>query len=252
MQVIASSAPATRGNRVALARLGLVAVLLLVTGTMLAWVFLTTPLLQALVPTSRPTAVQTAVGIAAFGFAIVVPAGFVILGIAHLAGAVEGLQAIRPRTSTPRLARSLGPEHLAATNLLLPSGRRIHELVLGPFGVVVLGDVPPPSVSRHLDGRWEIRGHRGQWVPMEAPLDRAERDAERVRGWLAADDRDFVVKVYAAVVTDDPRVTRTPQCAVVRTGELAQWLAGLPPQRGITEERLERLVELIRGVTDRR
>ena len=149
---------------------------------------------------------------------------------------------------TPTLARALGPDHLAATDLRLPGGRRIHELVLGPFGILVLGDVPPAAVSRHVGSRWEIRGARGRWVPIEAPLDRASRDAERVRGWLATHDRDFLVRVYAAVVTDDPRVDRTPTCAVVKPGDLAGWLEALPVQRGLNAERRESLVALIKSV----
>ena len=58
--------------------------------------------------------------------------------------------------------------------------------------------------SRATSGRrWELRDDRGRWVPIEAPVDRASRDAERVRGWLGGEDRDFVVRVYAAIVTDD-------------------------------------------------
>src|SRR4029079_13785356 len=114
----------------------------------------------------------------------------------------EAVLAARPTAVTPRLAKALGSDPLAATDLMLPGGRRIHELVLGPFGIVVLGDVPPPGVSRHVGSRWEIRGARGRWIPIEAPLDRASRDAERVRGWLSTHDRDFLVRVYAAIVTD--------------------------------------------------
>jgi hypothetical protein len=186
-----------------------------------------------------------------WGFAILVPAGFLLIGLARIAATIDAASALRSTAVTPTLARALGPEHLAATDLRLPGGRRIHELVLGPFGIVVLGDVPPPSVSRHVGSRWEIRGARGRWVPIEAPLDRASRDAERVRGWLTTHDRDFLVRVYAAVVTDDTRVERTPSCAVVRPGELPGWLEALPTQRGLTDERRESLVELIRSVATR-
>ena len=81
---------------------------------------------------------------------------------------------------------------------------------------------------------WEIAASHTP-CPIEAPLDRASRDAERVRGWLASDDRDFVVRVYAAIVTDDKTVDRTPACAVVAPAELAGWIAALPPQRGLNE-----------------
>ena len=82
--------------------------------------------------------------------------------------------------------------------------------------------------------------------PDRGPVERAARDAERVRGWLATDDRDFLVRVYAAIVTEDPRVERSPTCAVVPPAELAAWLEALPLQRGLNAERREPLVELIR------
>lgn len=248
MQVIAAAPPASRASRAAVLRSAVIAVLLIVAGAMLAYLCVGTPIMGTFVPTGRPSAMQAAIGIIAWGFAIVVPAGFLLIGVAKVLGTLESLSAMRPDAVTPRLARALGSDHVAATNLVIPGGRRIHELVLGPFGMVVLGDVPPPGVSRHVGSRWEVKGPRGRWIPIEAPLDRAARDAERVRGWLATDDRDFLVKVYAAIVTDDMRVERTPACAVVRTAELAAWLEALPAQRGLTPARRERLVELIRSV----
>ncbi len=108
--------------------------------------------------------------------------------------------------------------------------------------------MPPPNITRHVGSRWEVRDDRGRWLPIEAPLDRASRDAERVRGWLASDDRDFVVRVYAAIVTDDKTIDRTPACAVVASAELADWIVALPAQRGLNEERRERLAEAIAEV----
>ena len=87
--------------------------------------------------------------------------------------------------------------------------------MLGPFGIVVVGDMPPASATRHANGHWEIRDGRGRWIPVESPVQRAARDAERVRGWLATDDRDFLVRVYAVLVTGDATVERSPSCAVV-------------------------------------
>lgn len=252
MQVIAAASRNTRADRVALVRSAVAAILLVVVGALLGWLCVSTPIVSAFVPSGRPSASQMAVGILAWGFAIVVPAGMLITGVARMLVTIERASAMRPRTVTKRLARALGPDHLAATDLLVPGGRRVHELVLGPFGIVVLGEVPPPEVSRHVGNRWEVRGARGRWIPIEAPLDRAARDAERVRGWLATDDRDFLVKVYAAVVTDDQRVERTPACAVVSPDQLAGWLEALPPQRGLTAARRERLVELIRSIAIRR
>jgi hypothetical protein len=248
MQVIAAHAPVSRADRLAVYRIAATAVLLLVTGVMLAWLSLGTPLVTSFIPEGRLTPVQFMIGTVAWGVAILVPAAFVIFGLARIAAAVDAAAALSPRTITPRLAKALGPDHLAATELALPGGRRIHELVLGPFGIVVVGDVPPPSRSRHVGSFWEVRDSRGRWLPVEGPLDRASRDAERVRGWLATDDRDFLVRVYAVIVTDDPRVERTPTCAVVGPHDLGAWLEALPAQRGLTPARREHLVELIRAV----
>jgi hypothetical protein len=252
MQVIAAPSPVTLSERVALARSAVAAVLLVLAGVSLAWLCLGTPLVSAFIPKGRPSAMQAAAGVAAWGFAVAVPAALMILGASRFAATLGALRGLKPRAVTPGLARSLGPDHLAATDLVIPGGRRIHELVLGPFGIVVLGDVPPPSVTRHVGAYWEILGERGQWVPIEAPADRTSRDAERVRSWLATDDRDFLVRVYAAVVTDDRRVERTATCAVVAPGDLAAWLMGLPAQRGITADRRSRLVELVRSVATTR
>lgn len=248
MQVIATTAAASRVKRVAVVRSAVAAVLLLVVGAILAWVCLATPVIGSFVPSGRPTGAQAVIGVAAWGFALLVPGSFLVIGVAKTIRTFEELAALRPQSLAPRLARALGPDHVAVSNLVVPGGRRVHELILGPFGIAILGDVPPPSVSRHVGSTWEIRGPRGTWVPIEAPLDRAARDAERVRGWLATDDRDFIVRTYAAVVTDDPRIERTPACAVVRTADLAAWLEALPVQRGLTPQRRERLVELIGAV----
>jgi hypothetical protein len=248
MQVIVADIPNGRSHRMAAARSALTGVLLLLVGGMLAWLCLATPLVNQFMPSGRPTTLQFALGAMAWIFAILVPAAFVLIGFARMAATFDALGSLRPASVTPRLAKALGPEHLAATDLVLPGGRRIHELVLGPFGIVVLGDVPPASMSRHVGRRWEVRDGRGRWIPIEEPLQRAERDAERVRGWLMTDERDFLVRVYAAIVSDDPRVERTPACAVVPSAELAAWLEALPVQRGLNQQRREHLVELIRSV----
>ena len=248
MQVIAVPTTARLADRVALVRSLAVGILLVVAGAALGWLAFGTSLITRVVPTGHPGALQIAGGIAVWGFAIVLPAAFLILGVSRLASIAEVVLASRPKRVTPHLAKALGPDHLAATDLLLPGGRRLHELVLGPFGLVVFGDVPPPSATRHVGGRWEVRDGRGRWIPIESPVQRASRDAERVRGWLATDDRDFLVRVYAIVVSADPTIERSPTCAVVPPAELAGWLEALPVQRGLTAERREHLVAMIRSL----
>lgn len=248
MQVIAVSSSGNLADRIAVARSFLVAILLLVAGLALAWLCLATPLVASFIPYGRPSAVQIVSGILVWGFAIALPGAFLIMGLARLASLVDSLAAARPRRVTPQLAGALGADHMAATDLLLPGGRRVHEMVLGPFGIVVLGDVPPRSATRHVGARWEIRDDRGRWIPIENPVQRTSRDAERVRGWLAADDRDFLVRVYAAIVSDDPTVERSGTCAVVPSADLASWLEALPAQRGLTTQRREHLTEMVRSL----
>jgi hypothetical protein len=248
MQVIAVPTSTSLADRLALARSLTVAVLLLVAGLALGWLCIGTPIVSSFIPYGRPTLLETAGGILVWGFAIVIPAAFLIMGVVRIAAILETVTASRPRRVTPHLARALGPDHLAATDLVLPGGRRLHEMVLGPFGIVVLGDVPPRAATRHVGSRWEVRDDRGRWLPVEDPVQRASRDAERVRGWIAADDRDFIVRVYAAIVTDDPTIERSATCAVVASADLAGWLEALPVQRGLTQQRREHLVEMLQAL----
>ena len=251
MQVIAAAPPIALSARIALARSAVVAILLVVSGASLAWLFVATPLVNVLMPAGQASTAYAAIAILAWVVAIVVPAGLLLIGVARIAETVEAAAALKPRALSPALRAALGPDQLAATDLRLPGGRRVHELVLGPFGIIVIGEVPPRSISRAVGSRWEVRDERGRWIPVEGPVDRATRDAGRVRGWLASEERDFVVRVYAAVITDDPRVSRTATCAVVPPVDLAAWLGGLPSQRGLTTERRARLGELVREAAGR-
>lgn len=244
--VVGSTASPVRPGSIA--RSGLVAVLLVLAGLSLAWLAIGTPLLTAVMPDGRPSEGQMVTGVLAWTVAIIIPAAFLISGLLRLAATLDAVDARRPRWLATRLAGGLGPEHLVAGDLVLPGGRWIGEIVLGPFGMAVLGELPPASRTRRLGDRWEMKDQRGRWMAIEGPIERTTRDADRVRGWLSGEDRDFVVRVYAAVVTDDPNLRRTPSCAVVRPRDLADWLGALPFQRGLTQERRTRLVEMVRSV----
>jgi hypothetical protein len=245
MQVIAAPTTNSLAERIAVARSILVAMLLLAAGVTLAWLCLSTPLVSAYKPAGWVTTSDIVVGVLVWGFAIVFPVTFMLLGVTFLATVLDHMRRRRRRPMNPHVKAALGDDHMAATDLMLPGGRRVNELALGPFGVVVFGDAPPASISRAVGTRWEVRRSKGRWTAIEGPVERATRDADRVRGLLSAFDRDFVVRVYAVVVTDDPRVVRTPTCAVVSPKDLASWLAGLPFQRGLTPERRERVAAMI-------
>jgi hypothetical protein len=57
----------------------------------------------------------------------------------------------------------------------------------------------------------------------------------------------MVLKVYAAVVGTDPKVQRTPSCALIAPSQVAEWLASLPPQRSLDKGRTDRIVRQIRA-----
>lgn len=227
-----------------------VGTILLGGGLLLGYLLLAGGIIERIAIPPRPTPAEMAVGIFAWTFALVVPAGFAVVGALRLLDTL-GIARQRPRVRpAARVAAAMPPDHLVASRVRLPDGRIVPELIVGPFGVVVVGELPPAGASRHHGGRWEIRLRGGRWVPVENPLDRASRDAERVRRWLSADDSDHVVRVHAVMIDPDGRVERTPTCAVTTTQLLPQWLASLPAQRSFVADRQARVAELVRASLD--
>lgn len=196
--------------------------------------------------TPRPTTVQMAAGALAWTFALIAPGVFLVVGLARLAE-TAGMVASRRRRPKPaaRVAHALSDEHVILTRVRLPDGRVVPELVVGPFGVAVIEELPPPSASRRHGTAWEVRVADGRWMPIESPLDRAARDAERIRGWIAHEEHDHVVKVYAAVIGKPEALPRTPTCAVVDDASLPAWLASLPPQRSLNPDRRTRIAAFL-------
>jgi hypothetical protein len=223
--------------------------LLVAGGLFLAWVAFATPVLTGLSPVSqRPGPAQLALGGAIWGFTLVAPPSFAIIGALRIGRVARAVTARPPARAVSRVAASLGDEYTAASNVRLPDSRVVRDLVLGPYGLAVINELPPPHATRHTGVSWEIRRSDGRWAHYENPLERTARDAERVRRWTAAIERDYVVKVYAAVVTSDPSVSRTPSCAVITAEQIPAWLASLPAARALTAERMGELVEQIRAI----
>ncbi len=246
MQIIASRRGVRpRGSALSVIGGVLFGVFLLGIGLGLGYLAFTTSIVARVMGSLRPGPTEVALGVAAWAVALIAPACFVVIGLGRLFGAIEPLSRSRARAGASALAGILTDDYVAATRVHLPDGRVIPELVVGPHGVAIFEELPPAGASRHSGGRWEVRLTGGRWMPLENPLDRASRDAERVRRWLASDDRDFVVKVYAAVVGSEPLVTRTPACAVITREQISAFLASLPPQRSLTPTRLQRIVERI-------
>ena len=151
-----------------------------------------------------------------------------------------------PRRSVVLRALRGVSDVVVAPVIALPDGRTVSDLVVGPFGAAVIRELPPTASTRVREGRWEFRTRRG-WIPLENPLDRAARDAERVRRWLGHDDADFVVKVYAAVVGPEPTIRRTSECAVLTPDQVVPWINALAPQRSLTESRRQQVVDTVRS-----
>ena len=227
-----------------------VGAMLLVSAIGIAMLVFGTGFLERFTPAGRPTTAQLVAGALAWTFALTAPTAFGLIGVVRLTSAVTRARARRPRvTPAVRLAQAIGDDHVVATNLQLPDGSRVvPELVVGPFGAAIIEELPPAGavISRGIR-TWEVRTGDGKIRMIENPFERAARDAERVRAWFDDDERDHVVKVYAAVVGTDPKAARTPSCALITPEQVAGWLLALPPQRSFDTERRERVVRMIRA-----
>jgi len=104
------------------------------------------------------------------------------------------------------------------------------------------------SCRSSWSGRSAPRSSRScQIRTIENPLVLAAHDAERVRAWLSSDESDRVLKVYAAVVGNDPKVERSSSVAMIDPTQVAAWLASLPPQKSLDASRRDKLVKQIRA-----
>jgi len=249
MQLIPSLAAPTSGPaRLRIVGATIVGGILVVGGLALGWLMLGTSFLSRFMPSGRLEPTEAVVGALAWGIALFAPAAVLVVGASRLAAVADAILSSRPRpTPAARLAGQLGDEYAVGSRVRLPDGRLIPELVIGPFGAAVIEELPPSRATRRNGSAWEVRGPRGRWLPLENPLERASRDAEAVRRWFAHDDRDFVVKVYAAVVAGDHTVDRTPTCAVIESSQIPAWLLSLPAQRSLGEARRAQLVARLRG-----
>jgi hypothetical protein len=251
MQLIAPEGPTTRtASNVPMLRAFLVAAILLTGSTFLGYLVFGTGLLGAFTPTGRASTSQMIVGVLAWTFALTAPAAFGIVGLFRFGTVVEQLVARRPRSSPALRARQgISDDHAVAVRVRLPDGSRVvPEIVVGPFGAAVIEELPPPrAVLARGPRSWDVRTADGRVVMIDHPLDRATRDAERVRAWFSGDDSDYIVKVYAAVVGSDSLVERTPTCAYIGPDQVRAWLASLPPQRSFDTDRRDRVVRLLRS-----
>ena len=137
----------------------LAGVALLAGGLFLAWLAFATPMVTALAPAAlRPTLAQMAMGGLVWGVALVAPPAFAFVGAWRLSRVFRALTA-RPQPGLlSAAAKQLGDDYTAVSEVVLPDGRVIHDLVVGPFGVAVIADMPPSRYVRRTGGSWELKG----------------------------------------------------------------------------------------------
>jgi hypothetical protein len=252
MQTVSASRPTHRlGSIVGRTLFGAT---LVATGLGFALIVIETPLVPRLVPFVGSGSTGLAVAVFVWVLALVAGAGLSIAGANRLAATVSSVKTGSPtRPPVTRMLSTLGDDVVVATAVRPDDGRPIPELVVGPFGLAVVHELGPREIVRHTGYTWERRTARG-WLPIESPVDRVSRDADRIRHWLAGGDLEFVVRVYAVLVTADGRISRSAQCAVIGAEQIPAWFEALPPQRSLSAGRRERLLDRIRAtsVTSRR
>jgi hypothetical protein len=211
-----------------------------------AWLVFATPLLAHLLDLRNGGPMAPVIGAAALAVALTAPAAFAIVGIARLGGAATRARVARGSTTpVTRKAAQLPEGCTVIPRIWLPDGRWIPDVVVGPHGVAIFESLPPAAASRRTGDRWEVRFSDRTWRPIENPLQKAARDADRLRRHLDAQERDFVVRVQAAVLGDPGTVGRVDGCSVVAPDDVPAWLAALPAQRGLSPDRLAHVRELL-------
>ncbi len=215
-------------------------------GLAVGWLVFATPLLQRAITLNSRSTVATFLGAAVWAVALTAPTCFVVLGVIRLVGAVTRLRGRSgPTRPVHAMAGRLPVGVVTLPTIRLPDGRLIPDVVLGPHGIAFFEPLPPPAATRTVGGRWEARFDDGRWRPIENPLDRAARDGDGLRRFLAEDDRDFVVKVHPVVVSKAPELERTDACGVLALDDVPGWIASLPAQRSLSADRLQHVRDLL-------
>ena len=215
--------------------------LLTTAGLGIAFLALETPLVSVLTVDRLTGSSRAPLGLGILSLSLIAGGALLLAGANQLA---VTLARARVRSGSVRpgahALASVADEISVLADVVPVDGRAVPELALGPFGAVVLHALPAGRQFRQVGASWEYRTRAG-WLPMDNPLDEANRDAERVRRWFTIVDLEFVVRVYAALIVTDVSIPRSATCAVVTPEQLPAWIAGLPSQRSLTPARQLRL-----------
>jgi hypothetical protein len=244
MQLISQTRPDRR--LVHLAGGTLLGAVLTAAGLSLAFLVLQTPIVSSLIPTSSGGS-QVTISMLVWALSLTAGGALLVSGTNRLASTVASVRSRASRVSpVVRAMAHLSADIVVATGVVPQDGRPIPELVVGPFGVAVVHAMETGDAIRRVGTSWEARTPGG-WAPTEHPIDRVARDAERVRHWLTNGDLDFVVRVYAALVTSDTTIARSSVCAVITSEQIPAWIEALPRQRSLSAGRRHHLLAHIRG-----
>jgi hypothetical protein len=149
MQVI-TSRRSSHGGLISVLIGTAVGAILLLGGLLVGFLTFGTPFISSFTPSGRPETAEVVAGMLAWTFALIAPSVFVIVGLARIVAVLDAIASGRPRpTPASRLARVLSDDYVAASRLRLPDGRAVPELVVGPFGVAMLAELPPAAATRH-------------------------------------------------------------------------------------------------------
>ena len=241
--------PGNRTRSRSAATVGLAGVGWLAIGIAAGWFVFFTPLLDQAITFNSRSSGAPLLGAGVWAVALTAPTCFIVLGLVRLAAAATRFHdGVGPRRPVHAMADRLPAGVESLPTIALPDGRRIPDVVLGPHGIAFFELLPPLAATRQIGGRWEARFSDGRWRPIENPLERAARDADGLRRFLAEDDRDFIVKVHPVVTSSAPHVERTDTCAVVALGDVPGWLAALPVQRSLSAARLQHVREVLQSI----
>ncbi|MET1232873.1 MAG: nuclease-related domain-containing protein [Candidatus Limnocylindrales bacterium] len=245
MKVIAAASPRPRARTPSVAGAIVGGALLVAFGLGVVVVIVASGMLLSVGQVGNSRITQQLFGTATWGLAFLIPGLFIVLGLARIVRAVEA----RPRRRRDRPAASqrsqISDDFMVAQLVRLPDGRTIPEIVVGPHGLTVVEELPPRHASRQASHHWEVRDRTGRWTAVEHPLDHAARDVERLRRWLGNYMEDYTPRFTAVCISEDDRLPRSSEVAVIRRGQLAAFLGAQPPLRQMTSERRERIAGLL-------
>jgi hypothetical protein len=220
---------------------------LVAAGLLLAFLAIETPLVAHLMPGAGAGSSSLSSAVLVWALAIVAGGSMLVSGADRLASTLVGIRARTRRPSAVAQALATLPGDIVVMpGVATRDDRPRPNLVVGTFGVAVVHEMASPAIVRSAGPSWEITTPHG-WAPTEPPLERAARDADRVRYWLGQGDLDFVARVHAVLVAPDPSLPRSAGCAVITADQIPAWLVSLPRQRSLTDSRRARLLALVRA-----